>query len=178
MRPATAAVAMILEADDSCRSRGHAGLARWLGGCLRHDCHHLMAPLPSGKALIEASNAALGQAQIAIESIDWVSLHATGTRVWDQLEIDVVRQLFGCQLPHLSAFKRTFGHTMGAAGLLEAGIVCEGLFQRRLPPWPEPTDPTLGLLPSSRQATHATHAMMWSAGMGGDVVANIFAALP
>ena len=137
-----------------------------------------MAPLPSGKALIEASNAALGQAQIAIESIDWVSLHATGTRVWDQLEIDVVRQLFGCQLPHLSAFKRTFGHTMGAAGLLEAGIVCEGLFQRRLPPWPEPTDPTLGLLPSSRQATHATHAMMWSAGMGGDVVANIFAALP
>lgn len=178
MRPITAAVAMILESDESCQARGQSGMARWLGGCVRHDCHHLMVPKPSGDALIEASVRSLKQASLTAHAIDWVSLHATGTRVWDELEVRCVKHLFGSRLPHLSAFKRSFGHTMGAAGLLEAGLLCEGLAGRRIPTWPHPIDPALNLPKPSQIPEHATTAMMWSAGMGGDVAANIFAALP
>ncbi len=176
MRPISAAVAMILETDRSCQARGQCSMARWLGGCVRHDCHHLMVPMPSGDALIEASVSSLEQAGLTTSAIDWVSLHATGTRIWDDLEIRCAKRLFGPQLPHLSAFKRSFGHTMGAAGLLEAGLLCEGLAARRVPPWPYPTDPALELTRPLKIQEYATNAMMWSAGMGGDVAANIFSA--
>ena len=176
MRPITAAVAMILETDESCQARGQGSMAQWVGGCVRHECHHLMVPIPSCDALIEASLSSLEQAGLTTGTIDWVSLHATGTRVWDDLEVRCAKRLFGSRLPHLSAFKRSFGHTMGAAGLLEAGLLCEGLASRRLPPWPCPTDPALELTKPLKIRSYATNAMMWSAGMGGDVAANIFSA--
>ena len=177
MRPVAISVAMILETAVSSATRGQEGLACWLGGALKNECYHLIVPEPTGDALSEASGKALEQANLAPEAIDWLSLHATGTQTWDPLEIQCARRIFGPTLPHLSAFKRSFGHGMGAAGLLEAGLLCEGLANAKVPPWPEPTDPAMKLSPPSAPLRRPHHAMMWSAGMGGDNSVNIFSAL-
>lgn len=172
MRPVSAAAAMIFEREDSCYRRGLNPAISWLNGAIRNDCHHLIAPEPSNTALLEATQSTLEQAAYQPENIHWLSLHATGTRAWDAIEADAVKRVFPRSLPHLSAFKRTFGHALGAAGIFEGIMLVEALKRGTLPPPLANVDPSLGLS-ASKQLT-ATNALMWSAGMGGDVAVNLF----
>ena len=172
MRPVSAAAAMIFESEDSCHRRGLSPAVSWLSGAIRNDCYHLIAPEPSSTALLEATQSTLERAAYQPEDVHWLSLHATGTRVWDAIEADAVRRVFPNSLPHLSAFKRTFGHTLGAAGMFEGIMLVEALKLGTLPPPLENVDPTLGLN-TSKHSTAST-ALMWSAGMGGDVAVNLF----
>ncbi|MDF1654464.1 MAG: beta-ketoacyl synthase N-terminal-like domain-containing protein [Coxiellaceae bacterium] len=177
MRPVEAAVAVVLESEECAIDRQCKPLARWVSGSVKNECHHLIAPEPLGAVLKEASEEAVGNSSYQMSDIDWLSMHATGTRVWDQIEAQLANNMFGNQIPHISAFKRTFGHTLGAAGLLEACMVAEGLSQKRLPLWPQGIDPGLQLpLPCKLRAC-ARNAITWSAGMGGDIAVNLFEAM-
>ncbi|WP_221793296.1 beta-ketoacyl-ACP synthase [Oceanobacter mangrovi] len=98
------------------------------------DAHHISAPHPEGLGAIAAMQQALQQRQIKAAEVDYINLHGTATPQNDQMEARAVHQLFGAQLP-VSSTKRLTGHTLGAAGAIEAGLCWLTLQQQgELPP--------------------------------------------
>jgi 3-oxoacyl-[acyl-carrier-protein] synthase-1 len=85
------------------------------------DGHHMSSPHPEGAGAVEAMRAALAQAGIAAGDVDYLNLHGTGTPNNDAVEDLAVRAVFGERLP-CSSTKGATGHTLGAAGGVEAAI--------------------------------------------------------
>ena len=104
--------------------RGEAAdpVAPRLVGCGESsDAHHMSAPHPSGLGAERAMRAALAMADIAPATVDYVNLHGTATPSNDLAEDAAVRAVFGEATP-VSSTKGAHGHTLGAAGGLEAAI--------------------------------------------------------
>ncbi len=114
------------------------------------DAHHISAPLASGEGALSAMQQALERAGLPPEAIDYLNLHGTATRQNDAMESRAVHQLFGAELA-CSSTKPLTGHTLGAAGALEAAIAWLSLRdnpQGLLPPhwWDGCADPELPAL--------------------------------
>jgi 3-oxoacyl-(acyl-carrier-protein) synthase len=172
MSPAEGAGCLILESAQHLAARGGTPIAEWIGGECANESYHLMAPNDDACVLEEVLSRCL-QAEVR-DSIDWISLHATGTPRFDKAEISCLKRFFNGNLPWITAFKRITGHALGASGLIEAALLCEGLLKGVVPPWPEETDSTLGLsqiIPSKRPIPQM--ALQIAQGMGGTVVANL-----
>ncbi len=92
-----------------------------LGAGASSDGYHLSAPHPQGTGAIAAMREALAAAGLAPAAIDYVNLHGTGTRANDAMEDLAVTEIFGPATP-VSATKGFTGHTLGAAGIIEALI--------------------------------------------------------
>lgn len=86
------------------------------------DAYHMSSPHPQGEGAIAAFKNALKMTALSPAQIGWVNLHGTGTRHNDQMEALAVNQVLGGQVPCTSTKSYT-GHTLGAAGALEAAIV-------------------------------------------------------
>ncbi len=110
-----AAALLLLERDDS------SGSPLLLAGGESSDAHHMSHPHPQGKGAKEAMKMALQQCGLTAEAIDYINMHATATRLNDAVEAKAVAALFGDSIP-CSATKGITGHTLGAAGALEAII--------------------------------------------------------
>ena len=103
------------------------------------DAYHTTTPEPGGHRATRAMQQAMQMAGIAPQDIDYVNLHGTGTDANDSMELDSMRATFGDHQPPCGSTKAYTGHTLGAAGALEAAI-CHALLQRnssQLPrqPW-------------------------------------------
>lgn len=85
------------------------------------DAHHISAPEPSGRGAEEAMRAALACAGLQPADIGYLNLHGTATPHNDAMESQAVARVFGLDLP-CSSTKPLTGHTLGAAGALEAAI--------------------------------------------------------
>jgi 3-oxoacyl-[acyl-carrier-protein] synthase-1 len=85
------------------------------------DAYHMSAPEPSGAGAMRCMQAALDDAGIDAADIDYVNLHGTATPLNDQMESRAMAQVFGLDTP-CSSTKPFTGHTLGAAGAVEAGI--------------------------------------------------------
>lgn len=85
------------------------------------DAHHMTAPHPEGRGAVLAMQAALQQAAISPAAVDYVNLHATGTRLNDLAEMRAMRQVFPGGVA-CSATKGFTGHMLGAAGGMETAI--------------------------------------------------------
>lgn len=174
MVPREAAACLVLERSEQVQQRGATVLAELRGSVSGCEAHHLVAPLP-GQALSHALLARLLEGDVdAHEPIDWLCLHATGTPRFDCEEVNFVTQAFPA-LPWISALKRSLGHGLGAAGVIEAALIVEGLRRGELPPWPAEIDPALGLPltpPSSPEPPQ--RALQLASGMGGVVVMNLW----
>lgn len=110
------------------------------------DAHHMSAPDPSGAGAEIAINEALKQAGIGADKIAYVNLHGTGTHKNDLMESHVTHRVYGSDTP-VSSTKGMLGHTLGAAGAIEAGI-CWFLLMEENPllpvhAWDAITDPEL-----------------------------------
>jgi len=92
------------------------------------DAHHMTAPHPEGKGAAIAMQRALQQAGLAAGAIDYVNLHATGTRLNDSAEMLAMDGVFGAAV-HCSGTKGLTGHTLGAAGGVESIITWLSLKQ-------------------------------------------------
>ena len=181
MSPAEGAACLILESETHARARGAVPVAEWIVGSCLNESLHLMAPDDSATVL-EESFRNLENDFLALRgehpSIDWVSLHATGTPRFDRAEIGCLKRLFPENLPWISAFKRTTGHALGASGLLEAALLAEGLKTHSVPSWPSGIDPTLKIDDRRKdQPPRPERALQIAQGMGGAVVLNLFAAV-
>jgi 3-oxoacyl-[acyl-carrier-protein] synthase-1 len=85
------------------------------------DAWHMSAPHPEGAGAERAIDMALRQADLSAEQIGYINLHGTATRLNDRVEAQVVNRLFGAQTP-CSSTKHLTGHTLGAAGAVEAAL--------------------------------------------------------
>jgi len=85
------------------------------------DAHHISAPDPQGAGAISAMNAALSQAALQPEQLDYINLHGTATPKNDEMESTAVYQVVKDKVS-ASSTKHLTGHTLGAAGAIEAGI--------------------------------------------------------
>lgn len=93
-----------------------------LGGAASSDAHHISAPEPHGRGAIVAIEAALADAGVAPDAVDYLNLHGTATRQNDAMESRAVQAVFGGRGPAASSTKALTGHTLGAAGALEAAF--------------------------------------------------------
>lgn len=93
------------------------------------DAHHMTAPDPQGIGATAAMKQALQDAGISANDIDYVNLHGTGTKFNDAMEAEALKNVFGGRAVPCSSTKSITGHTLGAAGALEAAICYETLVQ-------------------------------------------------
>ncbi len=124
-----AAAVMILTADRPTVMRG-----RVRGWGLANDATHLTAPNREGVGLAQACERALQHAACAPGDVIYVNAHGTGTAYNDAMEAKAMAKVFGLPGPPLSTLKGTTGHTVGAAGVVEAALTLEVLSRRSAPP--------------------------------------------
>ena len=142
------------------------------------DAHHISAPDPEGKGAEKSMNAALLNAGLKAHDIDYINLHGTATLLNDQMESLAVSRLFSSSVL-CSSTKSLTGHTLGAAGALEAAICWLALTEEKLAPvhvWDEQADPALPQLNFVTSATASTtlnRALSNSFAFGGNNVALI-----
>jgi 3-oxoacyl-(acyl-carrier-protein) synthase len=117
MSVAEGAGMLLLEANPT------AGAAIYmLGAGLSCDAHHPAQPHPEGKGALAAMRAALADAGLRSDQIDYVNLHGTGTIDNDRAEAQAIHALFESALPPLSSIKGAIGHSLAASGAIEAVI--------------------------------------------------------
>ena len=97
------------------------GALQLLGYGESNDAHHMSSPHPEGLGAELALDDALARAGIAADDIDYLNLHGTASARNDEVEAALVARRYGLRT-HASATKGVTGHTMGAAGILEASI--------------------------------------------------------
>jgi 3-oxoacyl-[acyl-carrier-protein] synthase-1 len=140
------------------------------------DAYHMSAPHPEGHGACRAMQAALRAAGLDAEAIDYINLHGTGTPSNDRSESQAVTSVFGAATPG-SSTKGATGHTLGAAGALEAVISAITLQSGFMPGGVNTTriDPTLTAhyLRENRPSP-ASHVLSNSFGFGGTNCSLIF----
>jgi 3-oxoacyl-[acyl-carrier-protein] synthase II len=126
------AAVLLLENLDSAKARGAKILAEVIGYGLSTDNHHLTQPNPSGIGPRQAMEGALRSAGISAEEIDYINAHGTATPFNDASEGKAIAELFD-GVP-VSSTKGMMGHSLGAAGAIEAVISLLALQHQLLPP--------------------------------------------
>jgi 3-oxoacyl-[acyl-carrier-protein] synthase-1 len=154
---------------ERCAPDGDPASIRLLGVGESSDAYHMSSPHPEGAGARSAMQAALTAASLSAADIDYINLHGTGTPSNDSAEDHAVTALFGVKTP-CSSTKGATGHTLGAAGALEAAI-CAWTLQSGLIPAGVNTqtqDPQLKLnyLTANRQ-TRVRCVLSNSFGFGG-----------
>jgi len=140
------------------------------------DAHHMSAPHPEGAGARSAMLAALEAAALAPEDIEYLNFHGTGTPSNDDAEARAVSSVLGGEVPG-SSTKGATGHTLGAAGALEA-VICALALRHGLMPAgvnTQDVDPELGVnyLCANREGPLG-HVMSNSFGFGGSNCSLIF----
>jgi 3-oxoacyl-[acyl-carrier-protein] synthase II len=174
---------LVLEEYQRARRRGAPVLAEILGCGLAADAHHMTSPAPRGEGLARAARAALSEAGIAPADLGFINAHATGTLLNDRAEAAAIRTLLGDaagQVP-VNGIKAVVGHTLGAAGALEAVVCARALREQVVPPTLgfEEADPECGgILLAGREALarRSRAALSLSSGFGGHNVALLLGA--
>lgn len=118
-----AAGVLILEDPEHAAARGVTVKYELSGAGKSADGFHITQPESSGKELERAIRLSLVQAELAPEAIEFVNAHGTGTPVNDRTEGGVLARVFGRTLRYQST-KALTGHTLGAAGAIEAVFTC------------------------------------------------------
>lgn len=126
------AAMFILEAPHLWRRRGRKPRAAILGYGASADAFHLTTPAPDGAGLKAAIHEALQTAGVPPRSLAFINAHGTGTHDNDRIESQVLAEVFP-GIPFLST-KGYTGHTLGAAGAIEAAFSIACLEQQQLPP--------------------------------------------
>jgi 3-oxoacyl-(acyl-carrier-protein) synthase len=136
-----------------------------------NDANHLTGPSRDGSGLALAMNRALQKAGTAPHDVDFVHAHGTGTSYNDAMEGMALRSVFGNRVPPYCSSKGIFGHTLGAAGLLETIVCLIATRNQLLPGTPglrcrDPSVPD-SLLDKPRAAGSLRRILKINAGFGG-----------
>ncbi len=155
------------------------GRIRVVGVGETSDAYHISAPEPEGRGAEAAMRAALEQAGLAPADIGYINLHGTATDQNDRMESLAVARVFGDHIP-CGSTKALTGHTLGAAGALEAVFCCLALLRKdgQLPRhrWDGERDPELAALSQMSAAQSAAplrYAMSNSFAFGGNNISLI-----
>jgi 3-oxoacyl-[acyl-carrier-protein] synthase II len=157
------------------RARVYAELA---GYGMTGDAYHVTAPHPEGEGMARAMRDALAQAGVAPSAVGYVNAHGTATLQNDRIEARAMRAVFGEGRVLVSSTKSMIGHTMAAAGSLEAVATVLSLLNELIPPTArlENVDPEIGFdcVPHKAREVAVEHAISNSFGFGGQNVTLLF----
>jgi 3-oxoacyl-[acyl-carrier-protein] synthase II len=128
------AAALLLMSNTRARQEDRPHLATILGWGSANDAHHITAPAADGCGLQQAVNQAMTKAKCKPSDIAAISAHGTGTIYNDQMELNVFNQIFADQPSPVYSIKGAIGHTMGAAGGIEAAVGIHTLRENIVPP--------------------------------------------
>ncbi len=119
------AAVLVLEALDSAQERGSEVYAEMLGYGAACEAGHVVHPEKTGREQARVMELALREARLAPEEVDYINTHGTSTVVNDLIETRAIKKLFGAHAYRLAlhSTKSMIGHTIGAAGAIEA-VVC------------------------------------------------------
>lgn len=169
------AAMVVLESEALCRERNQPPRALFLGYGSACDAYHLTAPAPDGRGLKQAIAAAMAACHESVDNIAFINAHGTGTADNDRVESLVLNELLA-GAPFLST-KGLTGHTLGAAGAIEAAFTIGCLEAEKIPAsmgFATP-DPNLAAVPVQKEsAVIGTIAMSQSLAFGGNNAALIF----
>jgi len=113
---------LVLESEEMVRKSGRPVLGEISGYGNACDAHHQTASSPEGNGAFLSMKLALESASLVPDDIDYINAHGTGTRNNDLSEGIAVERIFGSSVPAISSTKSYTGHTLGAAGAIEAVI--------------------------------------------------------
>ena len=172
---------VVLEELDHARARGATILAELIGYGATADASHITLPAPGGIGAVRAARRAIEKAGIGADEIDHVNAHATSTPEGDKAELQAMKTILGDRASKVSitANKSMLGHTLGAAGAIEAIVTILTIRESCVPPTinlDDPDDEAAGLdLTPNRAAAHDIKtALSNSFGFGGQNTALIF----
>lgn len=129
-----AAAALVLEDRERALERGAPILAELMGYGATSDAYHMTQPHPEAEGAVRAMRDAIADAGLTPGDIGYVNAHGTSTPPNDRIETYALKQVFGDKVPPVSSTKSMTGHTLGAAGALEAVICVMALSHQTLPP--------------------------------------------
>jgi 3-oxoacyl-[acyl-carrier-protein] synthase II len=171
---------IVLEGLEHAQRRGARIYAELAGYGASADAFHITAPDEQGAGAVEAMRAALEDAGLRAESVDYINAHGTGTLLNDPVETQAIRTLFGSHADRLavSSTKSMVGHLFGAAGAVEA-VVCVKSLETG---WVHPTinyeypDPACDLdyVPNTARCLEPKVVLSNSFGFGGHNCCLVF----
>ncbi|TMK96009.1 MAG: beta-ketoacyl-ACP synthase II [Actinobacteria bacterium] len=179
------AAVLVLEEAEHARARGARVYAELAGYGLSSDSFHITDPDPLGEGGARAIAAALADAGIAPEQVDYVNAHATSTPIGDELEARALQLALGeekARTTPTSSTKGATGHCLGAAGAIEAAFTALAVAENVAPPTinHEQPDPRCALdcVPNQARRLQIQVALSNSLGFGGHNAALILQKYP
>jgi 3-oxoacyl-(acyl-carrier-protein) synthase len=169
---------LVLESEESVIASKKKPFCEVTGFANTCDAYHQTASSPEGDGSYLAMSKAMAEAGLEASDIDYVNAHGTGTRNNDLSEGKALERLFGSSTPPISSTKPFTGHTLGAAGGVEAVFSCLSILHGIVYPnlrWSTPMS-ELGFNPATRYLTgrNIKNVMSNSFGFGGNDTSLIF----
>ena len=165
--------AIVLEELEHAKARGADIYCELVGFGMSADASHITSPAENGAGAARAMQAALKDAALNPESVDYINAHGTSTPLGDVAETEAIKQVFrdyAYQL-RVSSTKSMMGHALGAAGAIEAVVTIKALQNNTAPPTINLDDPSddcdLNYVAHSAQAQDIKVALSNSFGFGG-----------
>jgi 3-oxoacyl-[acyl-carrier-protein] synthase II len=176
------AACLVLESLEHARARGAKVLGILRGCGEKSDSFHRTRSNPDGGAVIKAMRNAIADAGLEPEGISYVNAHGTGTPENDKMETLGMRAVFGEQAPPISSNKSMIGHTLSAAGAIEAVFSLLTIRDQVLPPTINHDEPdpaiTLDVVPNVARPAKVTNVLSNSFGFGGQNVCLVLGGEP
>ncbi len=178
--PSEGAVVLVMESLEHAVNRGATILAEVAGFGSTSDAGHPVQPEESGASAAQAMSFALSDAGVAIEQVDYINAHGTSTPLNDTLETVAIKRLFGeraYQIP-VSSTKSMIGHSLGAAGALEAAACIKTIAEATVHPTinyasPDPSC-DLDYVPNVARHLDAVVVLSNAFGFGGQNACLVF----
>ncbi len=174
---------LLLEELEHARKRGARIYAEVLGYGQSADGSHITAPDEQGRGAAYAMDAALKDASLNPDQIDYINAHGTGTQLGDVAETRAIKLSFNCHAGRIpvSSTKSMTGHALGASGGLEAVILAKAIETGDIPPTINLDHPgeecDLDYVPNTARHADIRYAMSNSFGFGGHNVSLIMGKL-
>ncbi|MGO9660865.1 MAG: beta-ketoacyl-ACP synthase II [Acidimicrobiales bacterium] len=173
-----AAATLVIEEREFALRRGAPVLAELVGYGATADAYHITQPHPTGDGAVRAMHAAMADAGLCADDIDYVNAHGTSTPPNDRVETLALKRVFGASVPLVSSTKSMTGHTLGAAGALESVFSILALQNSVVPPTinlenPDP-DCDLDYVANRARPAPLRYAMTNSLGFGGHNASLVF----
>jgi len=172
---------LMLETEEHAVARGAEILCELGGYAATCDANHITTPHPEGAGLAMCFRRALDDAGVSTDEVDYINAHGTSTAYNDKFETMAIKEVFGEHAAKLrvSSTKSMTGHTLGAAGGIEAAVCVKMLATGDVPPTinynePDP-DCDLDYVPNTAAHVEApTAAISDNLGFGGHNAALVF----
>ncbi|HVW24290.1 MAG TPA: beta-ketoacyl-ACP synthase II [Polyangiaceae bacterium] len=166
---------LVLESLTRAKRRGARILAEVKGWGASSDAYHITKPSPDGAGAMRSMRAALTNAKLSPEQVDYINAHGTSTPLGDVEESKAIANVFGAHALDkklwVSSTKSMMGHLLGAAGAVETAVCVQSIVRRVVPPTInlEDRDPEcdLDFVPNHARERVVRHAMTNSFGFGG-----------